>query len=233
MADPLSFCWLRRGPLAALAYAQKQLIAEGRTTWIIEDMRNAFDCVPRARLAQILHYYVPNQGVCELVMNLAERPGKRGLLQGCSASTMLFDVYAQHFVHRPWRREKCRPPLLSHVDDVLLACRPDEDIGGHYRQLVGYFSAAGMEPKHGSDKAVIDLRYQTAVWLGYRLCWRRDTLQITPKLFTPREPENDPDNHALCRPKIPAAPRPSGRLAVRECTGARYRRLPRSHVAAC
>jgi RNA-directed DNA polymerase len=196
-ADPLSFCWRRRGTQQALARAQGYLVTEGRSIWLIEDLRNAFDRVPRERLLQILRHYVPNDEFCRLVMNLAAAPTKHGILQGSSLSPLLLDVCLTHLLHRPWRREKQRPPLMRYVDDVLVPCRPDEDAGAYYHQLVGLFGAAGFEPKHGPEKAIVDLRYQSAVWLGYRLRWLRDTLQITPKLFNPHAPENDPDKHAF------------------------------------
>jgi retron-type reverse transcriptase len=53
-AHPTSFCRGRRGTSRALAFARHQILAEGRSTVLVEDLRNAFDRVPRARLLQVV-----------------------------------------------------------------------------------------------------------------------------------------------------------------------------------
>ena len=53
-------------------------------------------------------------------------------------------------------------------------------------------SSRSTDPKERLSTCAISRRFG---W-GIVSVGARDTLQITPKLFTPREPENDPDNHA-------------------------------------
>jgi retron-type reverse transcriptase len=191
VADPLSFCWRRKGGQVAMAFAQRRLVEEGRTTWIVEDARAAFDRVPRERLLQILRHYVPNEKLCQLVLHLVEPPTKRGILQGSALSMLLLDVYFSHLLHRPWRREENLPPLARYVDDCLVALRPEEDAAAVYERLSRQFRNAAMTPKHGAAKAIVDLRYETAEWLGYRLRLVRGQLEIRPKLFDPLSDDSD------------------------------------------
>ncbi len=167
--DPHEFTWRGRGTQAALAYAVEQVAIEGRTTWVTEDWRDAFDNLPRARLFQILRSYVPNFEFCSLVETLAARPARRGILQGSALSSLLLGLYSSHRMHRPWRGGAHRPPLATYADDLWVGCTPDEDVRSHYQILACCSRAAGMKFKHGPEAGIIDLREQSATWLGYRL----------------------------------------------------------------
>lgn len=193
VADPLSFCRRRKGRQIALAFV-KRLAEEGRYEWIIEDARSAFDRVPRSRMLQILRRYIPNDAFCQLVMQLVEPPNITGILQGSSLSMLLLDLYLTHLVHRPWRKESL-PPLARYADDCLIALQLGEDVPDVYERLTHHFHSAGMEAKHGYDKAVVDLRYRTAQWLGYHLRWRRGRLEIRWKLFDISNEEQAQQTH--------------------------------------
>ncbi len=195
VVDPLSFCWPRRGSLLALAVVQRYLVEEGRFVCIIEDARSAFDRVNRQRMLQILQRYIPNDGFCRLAMQLVEPPTRNGILQGSSLSMLLLDLFLTHLVHRPWRKENL-PPLVRYVDDMLVALRPEDNVAGVYEQLIHHLHSAGMQPKHGYGKAVVDLRYQTAQWLGYRLRWRHGQLEVRSKLFDISNQEQAQQTHA-------------------------------------
>jgi len=193
VVDPLSFCWQQRGGLLALACAQHILVEEGRTHWVIEDARNAFDRVPRQRLLQILRNYVPSDDFCNLLMQLVTPPTKHGILQGSSLSMLLLDLYFT-LLHRPWRNSGM-PPLLRYVDDCLILLRSDEDAATAHASLASHFHNAGMQPKNGFKKAVVDLRAETAQWLGYRLRWRRGKLEVRSKYFDPEPGPDAPKTH--------------------------------------
>jgi hypothetical protein len=181
----LSFCRPSRGTRRALAYAQQLLLQQNCTTWLIEDLRHAFDRVPRQRLEQILNRYILNEAFCRFVVSLAQAPTRKGILQGSSLSMLLLDVYLTHLLHRPWRRHGDHPALLRYADDLLLPCQPQDDLPKTYERLTECIRDAGMAPKHGPEKAVVDLRYQTAQWLGYRLRLVRGRLEIRSQLFDP------------------------------------------------
>jgi hypothetical protein len=183
--DPLTFSWQWRGAAAALAHAVNLVTTEGRAIWIAEDLRNAFDQVPRERLSQILRHYVPNDQFCGLVEQLAARPARRGILQGSSLSPALLDLYLSHMVHRQWRRNAGRPELLRYVDDLTICCRTDDDVTGLYRTLSKYIRDAGMQPKFGAERAIVDIRERPVSWLGYRIRLIGDKLAIRSALFWP------------------------------------------------
>ncbi len=187
-ADSLSFSRPKRGPAWALAFLEGELMAGGRGIVIIEDMRDAFDCVPHAPMAEILAKHLPNPRVCELVKQLTFAPGNRGVFQGSALSAAMLNVYLDHVLHRRWRRNRGNPALLRYVDDILLVCRPGDDAKSVYDELARAFKTAGFAPKNGSQRAIRDLRYQDADWLGYRLRLNDKDLVITLKRFCSDDP---------------------------------------------
>lgn len=193
--DPLTFSWHGRGTQTALTYAVRQVVEEGRTTWITEDLRNAFDQVPRGRLSQILRHHVPSDEFCRLVASLVARPSRRGILQGSSLSPPLLDLYLSHTLLRRWRLDDGRPPLATYVDDLWVGCRPDEDAAGVYQELAACIREAGMRPKLGAAAAIGDLRVRSVTWLGYRLRLVRDQLVIRSAFFAPTTAEKRQVKH--------------------------------------
>lgn len=193
--DPLTFSWRKRGAQAALAYAHRQVIAENRTIWITEDLRNAFDHVPRGRLQQVLRHHVPNGAFCDLIDLLAARPSRRGILQGSPLSPALLDMYLSHFLFRRWQRDADRPPLATYVDDLWIGCRPDEDAAALYRELAVCIREAGMRPKLGAAAAIVDLRMQCVTWLGFHIRLVRDELVIRTAFFAPASVEKLQQKH--------------------------------------
>jgi hypothetical protein len=198
VVDPLTFSWRRRGTQAALVYAVRLVTAENRTTWITEDLRNAFDQVPRGRLNEILRHHVPNDDFCRLVGRITARPNsRRGILQGSPLSPALLDLYLSHLLHRHWRCGTGRPPLLTYVDDLWVGCKPGEDAAGLYRELDVCIRAAGMKPKLGPEKAIGDLRDQSVTWLGYRLRLLGGQLVIRSALFAPTSADRLQQKHQV------------------------------------
>ena len=100
-----------------------------------------------------------------------------------------------HFLHRPWRRGAGRPPLVTYVDDLWVGCKPGEDAAGLYRELAACIRAAGMKPKLGAEKAIVDLREQSVTWLGYRLRLLRGELVIRSAYFAPTSAERRQQKH--------------------------------------
>lgn len=200
--DPLSFCWTGRGVQQALAYANHLVTTQQRTSWLVEDVCAAFDRVPRQRLRQILERYVPCEEFCLFVLHLVEPPARRGILQGSSLSPMLLDVYLSHLLQQPWRRDPSLPPQLRYVDDILCACRADDDFKAIYDRLAAMLQSAGFQCKHGHEKAAVDLRSDEARWLGYRLKYAHETLEIRSKYFSCDFAETESEGRKLLLDKL-------------------------------
>jgi hypothetical protein len=213
--DPLSFGGRPgRTRLHALA-AVERYAAAGRRTLVTADIADAFQAVPQQRLLQILNKFVPvqnrdavqyasyrlptsqerpeRQPVHEtlqgLVSKLVVTEERVGLRQGAATSTMFFNAYRHHVLDRPWRRTRgdapAPPPLVSWVDDLLLACDSLEEAEDALRALRTVLLPTGMklkEPKRG-ERAIHDLEEDVeggVRWLGYRIGWRDGALWVRP-----------------------------------------------------
>ena len=187
--------WRRRGAQRALARAIVTTKAAGQRVWITEDLRNAFDEVGRERLCQVLCHYMPNPEVCRWLVNFAARPYKRGILQGSPLSPPFLDIYLTHFLHRPWNRKGGKARLQSYVDDLQLSCHTVEEAREAYDLLAQLIQSAGLHPKHGPDKAIADVGRQSVSWLGYRLRFAGDELNIRSEFFLPAGPERRRQKH--------------------------------------
>jgi hypothetical protein len=195
--DPMTYSWRERGTQAALAYAARAVLDQDCTVWITEDLRNAFDHVPRARLNDVLRLHVPDDEFCRLVIQLAARPSPRGIMQGSPLSPPLLDLYLGHFLHRRWQRGGGRPPLLTYVDDLWIGCRPNENAFALYRELEACIRDAGMRAKLGAAASIADLRDRSVTWLGYRLRLLGDELRIRSAFFAPTSVEKLHQKHQL------------------------------------
>jgi hypothetical protein len=210
--DERVYSWRQLGTQAALAYAARQVITEDHMIWITEDLRNAFDEIPRERLRQILRHFVPNDEFCCFVERLAARPARRGILQGSPLSPPLLDLYLSHLLHRNWRRAAGHPTLISYVDDLWIGCRPGDDAVALHRNLVACIHAMGMRPKLGAELAITDIRAQAVTWLGYRLQLQNDQLRIRSAFFARASPERRRLKHQLLVAKFERLhERPDGR----------------------
>jgi hypothetical protein len=177
---PHSFCRRWRGPCWAIAYAQTIAERENRFMWISEDMRNAFDQVPRQRLLEVLKKRLPNDEVHDLVERIiiAGTDSTKGLAQGSPLSLLLMNLYLDHFLDKAWRKKHPTVPLLRYVDDLLVLCGVNDDVEAIYADLDALLTSIGMTPKYGRDKAVSDVRHQSVDWLGYQLLAPRGQLEI-------------------------------------------------------
>ena len=187
--------WRRRGTQHALAYAACQTLRENRFFWITEDLRNAFDEVPRSRLGDIVRHCIPNDEFCDFIRDQSSAPTRRGILQGSPLSPALLDLYLSHVLHRRWRRGNDRPPLFSYVDDLWIGCRPDENTAAIYEQLVSAIQSAGMHAKLGAARAITDIRTSSVTWLGYRVQLKNEELRIRSAFFTPGSAVRRQQNH--------------------------------------
>ncbi|QDT74470.1 reverse transcriptase domain-containing protein [Lacipirellula limnantheis] len=195
-ADRLSFCRFGRGPQLAIAKASQLLAQEHRTTWIVEDLANAFDNVPQARLGQILRSQLPNEEVCELALQMVNAPSRRGILQGSALSPLLLNVYLDHVIHLPWQRRFPEVPLLRYVDDLLIAARPEDAAPELYAELRRLAVAAGFALKRGEAQAVSDLSRHEATWLGYAVGLNEGGVSLRVRSFDACDPAELAANRA-------------------------------------
>lgn len=158
-----------RGRMHALAAAQHVTLREERLDWVIADIRNAFHQIPHARLADVLKKQLPER-VVERALETSKRDGNRGVIQGGSLSPLLLNVYLNHFLDQPWRRDFRSAPKIRYADDILLCCRTHEEAEQAFQGLNQMLRAAGMPLKAGFANGLHNLASGVEVeWLGYRV----------------------------------------------------------------
>ena len=155
----------------ALAKALR-LTREGWSHWIVDDVRDAFDMVPRTRLLDIVRKRLPNAGdVWDLVEGaMHSAASKRGIPQGSPLSPLMLNLYLDHHLDKVWARQNPDTPLLRTADDLLVPCRSQaeaEDADGLLRRLL---TPAGMPLKGQQETAINSLTPDSpANWLGYSI----------------------------------------------------------------
>ena len=167
----------KRGREKALA-AALALSENGRTVWIVEDLRDAFDKIPISRLKDVLTSHLPKD-VVKLIERTSFTGKKRGIRQGAPLSPFLMNVYLDHFLDQPWRKEHPEIPLLRTADDILLLCRDKTESDQAYRSLERLVTPAGMTLK-GCPETNIRLLHegQSANWLGYLVDCRDEQFRV-------------------------------------------------------
>lgn len=160
----------------ALATAELYVTSTRRTCWIVDDGRDAFDNIPRNRLLDVLRMTLPDN-VSEFIQLVMATDSPRGVRQGSPLSPLMLNVYADHFVDKPWRRIHPDEPLIRSADDILVCCDNVGQAQDVYHDLEKMMTAAGMPLKGNEKTAVQDLsRGEHADWLGYRVSFARDDL---------------------------------------------------------
>lgn len=169
----------RRGRDEATAAAERLALDNHQWTWVTEDLRDAFENVPRTRLLQVVRYHLPDDRLVELVSHLIGGAAGRGIPQGNPLSPLLLNIYLDWLLDRPWRRASPEIPLLRNVDDVLLLCRNRQEAQDAYRDLQRITRDATMTLKGTADTSIRDMEAdQTAEWLGYGLGKEADGLRV-------------------------------------------------------
>jgi hypothetical protein len=171
--DPLLgdrvFCRPEQGPYAALSHADFCVGQEGRTLWILADIRTAFDSVPLERLLRVVRKLLPADDLCEFIVAILKNGTSQGLRQGSALSMLLLNVFLNSLLDEPWRRNHGAPPLLRYADDIAVLARPDDDVQGLYAELKRRVESAGFELK--GDETT-DIRDLTAGGFGRWLGWQ-------------------------------------------------------------
>lgn len=161
---------LRRGPHLALATAEQLFLDEGRKVWVTEDLRDAFCCVPIARLLQILAKHIPDKDTIKLVRGMLVGSRTPGLRQGGALSPLLLAIYLEHVLTRKWRKRHPDIPLLLYIDDILILCRSTEEARMARQSLDELLNGTGMHLKGTEKNSVRELiSSRPAEWLGYQI----------------------------------------------------------------
>ncbi len=158
----------RRGGGAFRAFAELERLQpqQNYPVWIVQDFKNAFDRVPSA-VFNLLRQNIRNDQLCQLIEELAKRSGNRGIIQGCSLSPQLLELWLNRSLHKLW--DDASAPLLRYVDDVIVLCRDQSHAKQVHDRLDELSKSAGMTLKYPRDEAIVDLRREHVQWLGYEL----------------------------------------------------------------
>ena len=114
-----------RGHLNALAEVERLALQEQRRVWLTEDVQDAFLHVPVPRLLQVLRKLLPADGLIGLLERVLAPGMLPGLRQGGPLSPLMLNVYLNHVLDRPWRRDHPGLPLVRFADDLLVCCRTE------------------------------------------------------------------------------------------------------------
>jgi hypothetical protein len=155
---------------------------EGRRVWVAADLANFYTNIPLGRLWPVVHRYLPNDEVLALLQQLTLCDHRRGLAQGAPLSTLLANLYAHHFLDRPWRKNLPTVPLLRYVDDLLVTAASVEEANHAHAVLQQRVRDAGLRLK-ATEHPIRELAAGEHVdWLGYRITCQdgRVRLELPP-----------------------------------------------------
>lgn len=169
--QPFSYGWRpkrdrRHALAAALTYAE----AQDAWHWIVADVADAFDKIPRPRMLAACRQRLP-EDVIAFIALLTRGPSKRGLPQGRPDSPLLANIHFDRHLDHAWYRRIPGVPLIRTADDLLVPCG-DRETGQDRLRTLGQIaqSAAGTPLKGGTAAGVHDLRHGGVVnWLGFRI----------------------------------------------------------------
>lgn len=167
--EDLSFGFLSgRGRLHALAHAERLTVGQERTVWLVQDLKDAFDRVPRQRALDLLRKRLPNEQLLDSIALVKNNGSKRGLLQGAPLSPLILNVFLDHLKDKVW--EKLHPglPSLRTADDTLVLYRSKEEARKAHEELQRILVPTGMMLKHAPQRAIRNLATgDNAQWLGF------------------------------------------------------------------
>jgi CRISPR-associated protein Cas1 len=159
-----------RGREDALLLADRLASAGNRWVWAADDIEAAFDRMPRERLLDVVHCYVPDTGMTDLIENIVHKDGTgRGVRQGGCFSPLLLNLYLHRTLDGWWARTHPATPLLRSADDLLLLASTHEVATAARTDLTDRLRTAGM-PVKPSKATTADLQAgESTRWLGYRI----------------------------------------------------------------
>lgn len=166
----------------ALALAERLTMTDNRFVWAIEDIKDAFDNVPRGPLIDVVAKYVPSPELMQLIEKIICADGrKRGIAQGGPLSPLQLNVYVFHHLERRWEQNEvlAGTPHIRVADDILMLCKTLKEAREALSELKRILGQAGLPLKHGASKAIHHLRRgDSPDWLGFRVWRGREGLEI-------------------------------------------------------
>lgn len=173
------FCRRGYGRMRAIATAKLLTERSDATTWIVQDLRDAYPSVPRRRLLDLVRKQVRNDRVVRLVAALIMQAGQQGIPTGSSIAALLLSCYVDHTIHRPWRKRHPEIQMLSYLDDFLLLPRASDSLATVQSDFAQFATSAGFRLKFTDAEAATDLARDDSHWLGYRVRQRAESIQIS------------------------------------------------------
>jgi hypothetical protein len=154
----------------SLALAESLARQEDRWVWVTEDIKDAFDQVPQKRLLDVIRRQLPSKELARLIKRVVTTDTGKGIRQGGSLSSLLLNVYLDHFLDKSWRKQHPDTPLIRVADDLLVLCQSTQEAGQAYTDLGRTLQAAGMPLKGTKETTTRNLATgHDALWLGFRL----------------------------------------------------------------
>ena len=159
----------RRNRLHGLAAADLLVREQGLTQWLVFDLRNAFDVVPRQRLMDLVAKRLSQSPICTLIAELIRGKGKRGIPQGSCISSLLLNLYVDHLFDRKWtHRSGC--PCIRYADDFVVLCPFTTHSQQTFNEAITLLQVAGFHVKESYATAFCNLATgDTAEWLGFQV----------------------------------------------------------------
>jgi len=154
----------------ALARADYLTTERGLGIWIVDDVKDAFDNIPRGRLFDVLGRKLP-EDVVELIRIVADNGSKHGIRQGSPLSPLLLNVYLDHFLDKRWKAAHPDFPLLRTADDIAVLCKNRDLASAAYADLNSCCRTIGLGLKGTQETAIRNLiSGDHAEWLGFDIC---------------------------------------------------------------
>jgi hypothetical protein len=180
LLDPRSFGYRpKKGPLRALATAELLYKSGKRGVWVSADIKNAFPCVPVARLLGVLRHYLPDESLLDFLETVTEPDTRPGLRQGSPLSPLLLNTYLHHVLDRKWRVLNPKIPLLRFADDILLLCKTEKQAHDAYTSLAKLIREAGFQLKESAGDAIKCVaKGESVKWMGYGIRGTEDGLSF-------------------------------------------------------
>lgn len=170
----------RRSTLHALALAERYFAEQQHRSWVVVDVRDAFQHVPLPRLLDVVRKHFPIEDIVAFIGRVLSKAKTPGLRQGGPLSPLLLNLFLDHFLDRKWRKLHPDIPLIRWADDILLLCRTDKQANQAYGDLTRLLREAGMSLKEDCAAAVCRLTPERPVqWMGFRIGQGQDGLRVT------------------------------------------------------
>jgi retron-type reverse transcriptase len=157
------------GVWQALATAIEIARRTGRWFWVAADIERAFDRMPAEPALDACRRFLTDD-VVEFVRVISFGDRKRGSPQGSPWSPLLFNIFADRFVDRPWLSRHPGHPLFRYADDLLTMAESLEETQHLHATLARLTRSAGVPLKGSEANGLVDLATGRSIqWLGFSI----------------------------------------------------------------